>query len=982
MCDNVRKSCKSILVVVFLSNEPGSMSQEHKWRPWMPSGAEEAAGGEESIEIYIETLMGLAFEMTVSPNDTIGFIKQKIQRAEGIPVSQQNIVYNLCELSDSSTLLEHNIREGATLKLVLSMRGGPISTRRLPQVDDYSIRELREFVENNKENMMEQLPPGCRVTVLVFREGDSVSLFKVIENDDGTYSPIAESWSGSSIRNIFSDSDCEEVAERLQENSTTMGKMHALRQQMEKLSFQKSKKSKKKDEDEKGIVNSLSGTDKLDIVRREDEHFRNTSLLPPITSPKLPDSISNSFNLSSMPKKYRNRKPRELKPLPQEYYNALRMPSNKEYDDIVSHKLVPNKLEPINHELALDHKSFGLKGSEMISQTKNFGHIGSEMMARKKRQQELANNKSKLYPLDSCNNMYLNANFERYDPTNWQRKENIDKDLILPDLRRKSFDSFHDINAYRSHRHSPTLSNHENMPMECSAPSIAIVEEENQLDSNFSQNPITVTSTESTTVAISQLPSERLSKSKGIPKNRFRLRRYGLVFTDHERPKTCPDLKVCQKSYCDLVSEKMTSCEESDADSKCEYGDIFSKHKSCEITQDNISGKHIIENPKFENGFVDHSICMENVNDFLAQRMSETAAYDYETEKEFSNFNVSDKTRLFHQSLYNRITTGRNYIAHKLGESSFESGETSFPKYDNAEGRLHNPGNDSNVHFLGRVKSPVLNTKDIFESSQENKDSLFGLGNDSGRIAEASSYDSSESSYLQLDTAEFQTVTGAEPQLQVLGRVRSPILSTKDIFHVDNQESNAFKPSTSSRLEELGIEQKIKILGRVKSPVLATDNYNFENDHALYDPNPSDAAFFEKQIKILGRVTSPVLSSDEYSYDKEDILYRPNFPVNDSRLDKHIQILGKVPKSPPKDKKNVQAIISNPPKKSTVKTRCFHCHKRLNITNIYNCRCGNLFCSAHRYSEVHGCNYDYKTAGRKFLEQNNPLVTAPKLPKI
>lgn len=50
----------------------------------MPAGAEEAGGAAAgSIEIYIETLMGLAFEMTVSPNDTIGFIKQKIQRVEG-----------------------------------------------------------------------------------------------------------------------------------------------------------------------------------------------------------------------------------------------------------------------------------------------------------------------------------------------------------------------------------------------------------------------------------------------------------------------------------------------------------------------------------------------------------------------------------------------------------------------------------------------------------------------------------------------------------------------------------------------------------------------------------------------------------------------------------------------------------------------------------------------------------------------------------
>jgi AN1-type zinc finger and ubiquitin domain-containing protein 1 len=48
--------------------------------------------------------------------------------------------------------------------------------------------------------MFEHLPPGCRVTVLVFREGEQIDLFRVIENEDGTYSPLSESWSGSSIR--------------------------------------------------------------------------------------------------------------------------------------------------------------------------------------------------------------------------------------------------------------------------------------------------------------------------------------------------------------------------------------------------------------------------------------------------------------------------------------------------------------------------------------------------------------------------------------------------------------------------------------------------------------------------------------------------------------------------------------------------------------------------------------------------------------
>lgn len=69
-------------------------------------------------------------------------------------------------------------------------------------------------------------------------------------------------------------------------------------------------------------------------------------------------------------------------------------------------------------------------------------------------------------------------------------------------------------------------------------------------------------------------------------------------------------------------------------------------------------------------------------------------------------------------------------------------------------------------------------------------------------------------------------------------------------------------------------------------------------------------------------------------------------------------------------------------KQSTVRSRCSECRKRLNITNVYTCRCNRLFCAAHRYSELHNCTYDYKTDGRKILEQTNPLVTAPKLPKI
>lgn len=63
-------------------------------------------------------------------------------------------------------------------------------------------------------------------------------------------------------------------------------------------------------------------------------------------------------------------------------------------------------------------------------------------------------------------------------------------------------------------------------------------------------------------------------------------------------------------------------------------------------------------------------------------------------------------------------------------------------------------------------------------------------------------------------------------------------------------------------------------------------------------------------------------------------------------------------------------------------TRCNFCRKKTGLATTYTCHCEGTFCAIHRYAEVHKCPYDYKAAGRKILEQNNPVVTAPKLPKI
>ncbi|KAL0346265.1 UNVERIFIED_CONTAM: Zinc finger A20 and AN1 domain-containing stress-associated protein 8 [Sesamum radiatum] len=72
---------------------------------------------------------------------------------------------------------------------------------------------------------------------------------------------------------------------------------------------------------------------------------------------------------------------------------------------------------------------------------------------------------------------------------------------------------------------------------------------------------------------------------------------------------------------------------------------------------------------------------------------------------------------------------------------------------------------------------------------------------------------------------------------------------------------------------------------------------------------------------------------------------------------------------------------SSEPKPKEGPNRCTTCRKRVGLTG-FNCKCGNLFCSVHRYSDKHECPFDYRTAGRDAIAKANPLVKADKLDKI
>ncbi|CAM0876756.1 unnamed protein product [Alopecurus aequalis] len=61
--------------------------------------------------------------------------------------------------------------------------------------------------------------------------------------------------------------------------------------------------------------------------------------------------------------------------------------------------------------------------------------------------------------------------------------------------------------------------------------------------------------------------------------------------------------------------------------------------------------------------------------------------------------------------------------------------------------------------------------------------------------------------------------------------------------------------------------------------------------------------------------------------------------------------------------------------------RCLSCRKKVGLTG-FKCRCGDTFCSMHRYADAHKCTFDYKKAGREQIAKLNPVVKADKLARI
>ncbi|KAK0667602.1 ubiquitin-related domain-containing protein [Cercophora samala] len=74
--------------------------------------------------VKVRTLTGKEIELNVEGADKVSKIKELVEEKEGIPPVQQRLIFGGKQMTDDKTADDYGLEGGATLHLVLALRGG------------------------------------------------------------------------------------------------------------------------------------------------------------------------------------------------------------------------------------------------------------------------------------------------------------------------------------------------------------------------------------------------------------------------------------------------------------------------------------------------------------------------------------------------------------------------------------------------------------------------------------------------------------------------------------------------------------------------------------------------------------------------------------------------------------------------------------------------------------------------------------------
>ncbi|XP_052121705.1 uncharacterized protein LOC113208232 isoform X3 [Frankliniella occidentalis] len=928
------------------------MSQ-HGYSP--PSKMEPTASGSqqnETITLLIETLTGNSFEMTVSPADTIATLKSKIQRVEGIPVSAQHLLFNLSELDDESKISDTLISGGSTLRLVTSMRGGPISTRRVSPTPEE--RAWMDLVDSNRcDDILQRIPSG-QLTVLVFCEGEQLNLFRVVENNDGTYSPITDPVNTSSIRNVLATDEPDTAAQRHHENTVTMGKMKELQRKLNSGMLRRKMKLNSSQE----LGNQESSQESHANITHSNGQIANwNKVQPTLQTASLPDPQSSGQPVEQRPivRIFRSKK---SIPCPHRKLTLPRLESTQS-SQMKSHHPHPVHLGPSRPFLPV--LTVPRRGKQEIPR---------QLPSSQPQSQPL---RIPAPPRLIAPPLHVPPLLQRPPPLRpvWNQRHGP-VPVVIPDMKpcAATLPKMHPVLKDDSLQYLPPQPSVSRVPTMCQNrrrldPIIHQRELISNLRMGMQQPQLRQQSSPQSDIQNGAILHP--AGASGLPKRNAVINVSNCAFVPNNLvvPQPTPPLQnACQFV---LLRGPTSSPKERFTEYLTAYlAKSFSSRFSGLIPEDlPVRLSHQLTknlSHHFVGGLSD--VAANRLSLQLSTRISQFMEECLSNRCPKDVLGQALRTILEERTTQGYSLTGGCSSHSDVWDPHMRVAVRGLPTFNADVGSNY-------IHTPEPIRDNIRETRELFAQIPRFHSAPTPLTSQ-GAAVRHSVFGGlqREPLYVRLnDSAMYQrgmvpvlvrpatspnypppifcnTIQAGQPSTELLRRV------------IESSVPQLRQPRLQTEIQrDQGQVQVMNGIGRVTVPFRSAPPFDDPSQQPIYGCQPQGIRWRTVKYSVHPNSQPRLLTEPPQTEPQTGI---GNANDENQQRTNTVDVELKLPK----------------------KQRCCQCRKKLTISNNYLCRCQKLFCSTHRYSEAHNCNYDYKEEGRKLLLQENPQVKAEKIVKM